>query len=205
MARIHRRYKHRRNRGGSEPSPRRNPPLFTDLAEWVGPGFAGFAVTRLVTRIASSQVAKAKPSLGKHAGAITSVGTFLAAWFLAHRWKVLAKYHMPITVGAALASIQSLVQLYIPKIGWIVADPTPEIATSALTPQQIAATQMEVVPVDDDPNEYVYNDAFDNGRYAGGKSPPFNPNGGAQIHDDMADLAVDDAIGQAGNLGVFSN
>ena len=132
MARLHRRYKHRRSRrSGSDPAPRRNPPLFADLAEWVGPGFAGFAATRFATRVAATQIAKRKPSWGKHVGAGVSVGAFLAAWFLAHRVRWLAKYHTPITVGAAIAALQSIIQLYIPRLGWMLADATPELAAGS--------------------------------------------------------------------------
>lgn len=208
MARLHRRYKHRRSRRpGSDPAPRHNPPLFTDLAEWVGPGFAGFAVTRFATRVAATQIAQRKPSWGKHVGAGVSVGAFLAAWFLAHRWKWLAKYHTPITVGAAIAAIQSLVQLYVPKLGWMLADASPDLNVGGA---QLAAnvTSPQLQPVHDDPNEYTYNDTFDSGRYGkNGQSPPIigrdGPGGPAQA--EIEDLAIDDAIGQSQNLGVFSN
>ena len=206
MARY-RRYKHRRNRSGADPAPRRNPPLFTDLAEWVGPGFAGFAVTRFATRVAATQIEQWKPAWGKHVGAGVSVGAFLAAWFLAHRVKWLAKYHTPITVGAAIAALQSLIQLYIPKLGWMVADASPELAAAAAIPAaQLQNANLDLQPVNDDPNEYTFNDSFDAGRYSkGGMSPPIVANGGAAPQDDMSDLAIDDAIGESNNLGVFQN
>jgi len=212
MARLHRRYKHRKSRrSGSDPAPRRNPPLMSDLVEWVGPGFASFALTRFLTRVAATQLEKRKPSWGKHAGAAASIAAFLSAWYLGHRLKWIAKYHTPVTVGAAIAGLQSLIQLYLPKLGWMVADATPELEASALTPLQ-QQQQLQLQPVDDDPNEYTYNDTYDPGRYGGKtgivQSPPFNPRSGAQVPaqagDDLSDLAIDDAIGQSGNLGVFS-
>lgn len=214
MARLHRRYKHRKNRrAGADPAPRRNPPLMSDLVEWVGPGFASFALTRFLTRVAATELEKRKPSWGKHAGAGVSVAAFLAAWFLGHRWKLLAKYHTPVTVGSAIAGLQSLIQLYLPKLGWMVADATPELDATATSQLSALQPQMQLQPVNDDPNEYTYNDTYDPGRY--GKptgtvmSPPFNPRGGVQVPaqagDDLSDLAIDDAIGQSGNLGVFSN
>jgi hypothetical protein len=205
MARLHRRYKHRRNRRpGSDPAPRRNPPLFTDLAEWVGPGFAGFAVTRFATRVAATQIAQRKPSWGKHVGAGVSVGAFLAAWFLAHRVKWLAKYHTPITVGAAIAALQSLIQLYIPKLGWMLADASPEIATSQLAAGE-PAPQLNLLPIHDDPNEYTFNDTFDSGRYnTDGATPPIIGRDGPGGSAEVSELAIDDAIGQSQNLGVFS-
>ncbi len=203
MARLHRRYKKRRTRT-SDPAPRRNPPLFTDLAEWVGPGFASFAATRFATRVAATQIAAKKPSWGKHVGAGVSIGAFLAAWFLAHRVKFLAKYHTPITVGAAIAALQSLIQLYIPKLGWMVADASPELAAAAVD----ASTAPQLMPVHEDPNEYTYNDTFDAGRFSktglpprtAGETPPIIAQRPGE--DDLSDLQIDDAIGQ--NLGVFS-
>ena len=97
-SKLHRRYRKRRNPDSS--GPRANPPLFTELAEFIGPGFAGFAATRFATYLAATQVAKRKPTWGKPAGAAVSIGAFLAAWLLAHRWKWLAKYQTPIVVGA---------------------------------------------------------------------------------------------------------
>src|SRR5574337_1118939 len=99
-----RRYKGRKKRrksredgGGSRP--RSNPPLFTDLVEFVGPGFAAFAVSRFGTRILATQVGQRKPSWGKHAGGVAAVSAFLGAWLLAHRVRMLEKYHTPIVVG----------------------------------------------------------------------------------------------------------
>lgn len=176
----------------------------TDLVEWVGPGFGGFAVTRFATRVAATQIAQRKPSWGKHAGAGVSIGAFLAAWFLAGRLKWLSKYHTPIVVGSAIAAIQSLIQLYIPKLGWMVADASPEL--DAQSQSQMAAAQNPVAalnlqPTNEDPNEYTYNDSYDAGRYA----PSQQASAGGHGQVDPADLAVDDLVGQTQNLGVFSN
>lgn len=198
-SRLHRRY------NGSETRP--NPPLFTDLMEFVVPGFVGFATTRFATYIAATQIAKRKPSLGKHVGVGVSIGAFLAAWFLAHRLKGVAKYHTPIVVGSAIAALQSILQLYFPKIGWMVGDATPEIAAAHEEAQQIAE-HADLEPVEIDPNEFTYNDSYDAGRYSAppsskvGKMPKPTPS--ASKDDDLSDLEIDDAIGSQ-NLGVFSN
>jgi len=209
MARLHRRYSKRR-RSSQDSSPKRNPPLLADLGEWVLPGFAGFGLTRFLTRIATTEVAKRKPSWGKHVGAVTSIGTFLAAWFLAHRWKLIAKYHTPVTVGSAIAALQSLIQLYVPGLGWMIADASPELGAGA-DADQLAMPQPQMpmlVAVNEDPNEYTYNDTYDPGRYnKAGQSPPFVPPGAPRPQSqeqDLSDLAIDDAIGQSQNLGVFS-
>lgn len=208
-SRLHRRYV---KNPSSEP--RHNPPLFTDIVEFVAPGFAGFAITRFATRVAATQIEQRKPSWGKHAGAAASLASFLGAWLLAHKWKWLEKYHTPIVVGSAIAALQSLIQLYLPKLGWMVADATPELEATAATEGQLTATpEMQLQPVDEDPNEYVYNDAYDSGRYGrpSGVSPMQHGAGtagsgpGGPAEPDMSDLAIDDAIGQSGNLGVFTN
>lgn len=207
-SRLHRRYgKAKRNPGSA---PKANPPLFTDLVEFVGPGFGGFAVGRFVTRVASTQIAQRAPSWGKHAGAAGAVGTFLAAWFLGHKVKWLEKYHTPITVGAAIAAIQSLIQLYLPSLGWVVSDATPEIAAAATATQGLAVAPVNpnLLPTNDDPNEFTYNDSYDAGRYGHQASPPAAGAGsgpGGPAPSDLSDLAIDDAIGQSGNLGVFQH
>lgn len=209
MAR-HLRYRHRRNhsRRQAESAPRRNPPLMADLAQWLVPGFAGFGATRFLTHVAATQVAKRKPSWGKHVGAVASVGSFLSAWFLAHRWKAISQYHTPITVGAGIAAIQSLIQLYFPGLGWMISDATPELVSGeSLTHQELAA-QPQLLPVHEDPNEYTYNDSFDPGRASKSPpimSPPIYQGATPQVssQQDLSDLALDDAIGQSQNLGVF--
>lgn len=209
-SRMHRRYVKRAFKA--------NPPLFTDLVEFVVPGFGGFAATRLVTRIAMTQVAQRAPSWGKHAGAVASVGSFLAAWFLAHRWKFLEKWHTPIVVGSAIAAGQSLLQIYAPNLlGWVVSDATPEVtgaAQGALSAPDQQLAQLHLQPTNEDPTEFTYNDAYDAGRYGGQQGPssmkvgPMPPSGQPQqpppATGDVSDLAIDDAIGSA-NLGVFAN
>lgn len=200
MKSKYRRYK----RNPSEP--RNNPPLFTDLAEFVVPGFAGFAASRFVTRMAAVQVEKFKPSLGKHAGAVAAVGTFLAAWFLAHKVKFLAKHHTPLVVGSAIAALQSIIQLYIPQLGWMLADATPElVATAAVTqsPPLVAAdavARMGLQPTTEDPNEFTFNEQFDPGRMDHIQHAA-NVQASSKDHDHM----MDDVIGSTANLGVFNN
>jgi hypothetical protein len=200
---MHRRYSRKHKRNPS--APRHNPPLLTDLVEFVGPGFGGFAVSRFVTRAAATQIAKRAPSWGKHAGAVAAVGSFLAAWFLAHKVKFLEKYHTPIVVGSAIAGLQSLIQLYVPMLGWIVSDASPELA-GATAQNQLAVAQAQatahLLPTNEDPNEYTYNDSFDAGRYS--QAPQTPSKIGMPAGPAPDDLAIDDAIGQS-NLGVFSN
>lgn len=207
-SRLHRRY-------SRNPAPRSNPPLVTDIVEFAVPGFVGFAGTRFLSFVAATQVAKRKPSWGKHIGALAAGGSFLAAWFLAHRIKAIEKYHTPVVVGSAIAMLQSLIQLYLPPIGWMLADPTPHVEQA----KQIAADGAtppiaELHRVDLDPNEYTYNDTFDPGRFS--KVPPMakpptaprQPGETPPIANMTEDEIINDAIGGADEfsdgLGVFT-
>ena len=126
-AHVKRRRRRRRNPEGSSlgaeiVSAKGNPPLFTDLMEFALPGFGGYAATRFLHRIAYVQLSKRWPKAGKHLAVGSSVGAFLASWFLVHRVKRLEKYHTPATVGAFIAAAQTIVQTYLPKFGWMVSD-----------------------------------------------------------------------------------
>lgn len=136
-------------------SPANNPPLFQDLVEFIVPGFAGYAATRLVGRVVHNVASKKFPKLGRHIGVASNLAAFAASWLLVHRVKKLEKYHTPVTVGAAIAAIQSVVQTYLPKYGWIVSDyhkEVPETSIRALPPAEVAklSEQLESDDVQDD-------------------------------------------------------
>ncbi len=118
-------------------------------------------------------------SVAHHMIADVPVGSFLSAWYLAGKVKQLEKYHTPIVVGSAIGAIQSLIQIYFPKLGWVIADASPELGQAATTqqlatPSAVADDGMDVVS-DEEAGWYVYNDGHDAGRYASTpnqKSPP---------------------------------
>lgn len=139
LARAHSRAKSAKRILKNAAAPTANPPLFTDMVEFIIPGFAGYAGTRFVSRIARGMVERRFPKLSKHAGPLASLAAFGASWFLVHRVQKVAKYHTPVTVGAAIAALQTIVQTYIPKYGWIVSDYQPQLPPSAgKTTQQTA-------------------------------------------------------------------
>jgi hypothetical protein len=109
-------------------APKANPPPMEDLVEFIIPGFVGFGATKLLHRIVNIQLSKRYPRAGKHVAAASTIGSFFAAWLLLHRVERLAKYHTPAVVGAAIASIQTLTQLYLPKYSWMVSDVQPEFS-----------------------------------------------------------------------------
>jgi hypothetical protein len=204
MARIARRYRKKHKKNPSS-SPRSNPTAVQDVVEFVAPGFAAYAVTRLGTRIAAQIVAKKKPSLGKHAGALTSIGALAAIWLLAYRVKFLHKYHTPIVVGSAIATLASLIQLYIPRLGWmmdVTADPK-QVAAGSQVPQDMTPLEGE------DPENYVYDDRYDPGVHGSetvGSQRQYHPPTGAgpATHvtgDDMLDMEMEDEDAQT--QGIF--
>lgn len=200
----------------SKRAPKRNPPIGVDVVQFILPGFAAFAATRLGTKIVTAQIAKRWPKAAKHAGAIASVGTFAAAWYGAHKVKYLDRYHDAVVVGSGLAALQNLVQLYLPKVGALLGDPQPTAANVPVlaarpAPAAIAAAPAPNVPAGFTPttaNEwYSYNDSFDAGGYKGKPEGMQSPTPGAapsepdemQINDllDNSDLVDSD-------LGSFS-
>lgn len=142
----------------------------TEIAGWMAPGFAAFGAARFGTYLITGQIEKRKPSWGKHAGAIAAVGTFVAAWMVAHRIRFLSKYVEPIVIGTGLAGIQSLLQIYVPKLGWMVGDPM----TAASDPQLAAPTSIDAslppgFSVVDDESEF---DLYNGGIFPGQTATP---------------------------------
>ena len=118
-------------------NPSDNPPPIQDLVEFILPGFAGYGATKMLSRIVLTQLSKRYPNAGKHLAAGSTVVSFLAAWFLLHRIKRLAKYHTPAVVGAGIASLQTIVSTYLPKYGWMVSDVQPEAAKLGASPLSV--------------------------------------------------------------------
>jgi hypothetical protein len=211
------RFKRRKARTNPAPSaPRRNPPLLADVGMFVAPAFAGFAATRFATRVASTQVAKRWPKLGKHAGVVASVGSFLSAWYLANKVKMLAPYQMALVAGSGIATGQTIVQTYLPGLAWIVSDATPELANSSQ--QQVSSGNGQRQQAADDGFEFLDEstgswrnnlDASDPGRYAQAPhrhrgNPVQSPPAGSASDDGSIDdmLVADDEFDvQFGSLG----
>ena len=108
-----------------------NGPLGSDLLHEVLPAFGGYAATRLVSRLVYTQASKRWPNASRHLSVLSSAGSFLAAWFLVHRIRRLEKYHGPIVTGSAIAALQSIVQAYLPKFGWLVSDYQPTAGSAS--------------------------------------------------------------------------
>ena len=114
--------KARRKNPDDAPAPRtyarRNPPLKTDLVQFLGPAVGAYAVTRFTGR-GLHLFGSRWPAFQKHLRPLGNLLAFAAAWLASHKWKRLEKYHTPIVVGSGLALIQSLVQTYLPGLAWL--------------------------------------------------------------------------------------
>jgi hypothetical protein len=137
------RVRRRRRNPDDDSAPRSNPSGFmadlTELGELVIPAFAGYAGGRLVSRITYVQAQKKWPRAAPHLAAGASALTVLAAYLALPRVRKFASYQVPATLGAAIASLQSLVQTYLPKFGWMVSDYT-QLASAKSAPAPRAQT-----------------------------------------------------------------
>lgn len=194
----------------------KNPPMLEDFTDMILPGFGGYGATRLLGRITHVQVAKRWPRFGKHAAALSAVAAFGASWFAAHRVKWLAKYHTPIVVGAGIAALKTLVQTYLPWLGWMTADvqegDTRALPGAAANPALEGGMGHTIFDEADAAGQEwaTYNDAFDQGSYRGQQPPhqqpqaaanPADAEADAAMGDMLQDLGVEDDLGQ----GIFAN
>lgn len=205
----------RAKKNNSVVSAKSNPPPLKDLAEFVIPGFAGYAGTRLASRVVHGIVLKRFPRLAKHASVISTGLSAAAAWFLVHRIQSVKQYHTPVVVGASIAALQTVVQAYAPKFGWMVSDHNLNARTpaqAALPPSQatqpragnqaatnytaqapaIPATIAQPIAVLSDDEVASELDDLDMGSLASG----FDEGGGGGISDYEMDMLVDEANDQ---------
>lgn len=194
------RKRHRRPAPDYTPNPGGSMSDLSELAIDAGAGFAAFAASRLLTRIASVQIEQRKPKWGKHAGAVAALAQVGLAYYAAPKVRSVAAYQVPIVLGTALAAAQSIIQLYIPKLAWMVSDASPELAETAGAVQALPASSGPVVRnirpqldpayevLDEDPDAYTFTDDFDAGRLVGSSTPPTANAAGADpmINDDLS-------------------
>lgn len=85
----------------------------------VVPGFGAYAGSRLASRLAWKALAQKR--FGRHAAPLVGVGAVVGA-FLACRHPSLRKYAVPVLIGTGIAAVQTLMQTYLPSMGWVVSD-----------------------------------------------------------------------------------
>jgi hypothetical protein len=106
--------------------PKPNPNEDVGVLYNLGAGFGGYAVVRLFARMIYSQAIKRVPKLASHvhfaAGVLGATGVYFGSKY----WKRMSEYHEGALIGAGIALLQTGVQTYVPKLGWIVSDISPE-------------------------------------------------------------------------------
>jgi hypothetical protein len=194
----------------------RNPAFDWETWKPLGVGFAGFAGSCLLTRIASVQVEKRKPTWGRHAGVVSSAAAFVAALLLARKWQKTAPYETSLQYGTGIALAKTVIQTYFPKLGWMVTDASPEVAEAAQAKTLVAPQTAGLLPDDEEDDEdgwYQYNDAYDHGRHAKEAQPrppvpsaaaPARPAAPAAATDDDVDDLLAELSDDDGG-GVFAN
>jgi len=149
----------KRHRPAGQPRPNPASSFMAEVTDVILPGFAGFAAARFATRMATIAVGKRWPKFARHAGALASLSVLGFSWFGAGRIKAISKYQDGLLLGSSIGTLQTLIQTYIPKLGWIVAEVAPaELAAPAAG----ALSGGDGLP---DEEWGYYNDAFSSGRY----------------------------------------
>lgn len=97
-----------------------------ELAVNIGAGFAGYAATRLISRMAYSQAIKRWPNGAAYANVIASAIGATGVYFGSKHWSKIADHHEAASIGAGIALLQTAVQTFVPKFGWIVGDVSAE-------------------------------------------------------------------------------
>jgi len=93
-----------------------------EIAETVLPGAGAYVATRFASRAVYTVAERRAPALAKHAAVAAGAGACALVWAYGDRVEKLAEYRDAILVGAGVAAIQSVLQAYLPRYGWIVGD-----------------------------------------------------------------------------------
>lgn len=88
----------------------------------VGAGFAGYAATRFISRVAYSQALKRFPKASSHVHVAASALGAAGVYFGSKHWEKVDEYHEAAAIGAGIALLQTTMQTYLPKFGWLVSD-----------------------------------------------------------------------------------
>lgn len=164
-----------KNAGGSIARMAAATPSGSALVALVGPGVAGYGISRLLSRVVKNETGKRWPRLSKHATAGTSLLTVLLAYALTQKIKRLNKYQAGALVGTGIAAIQTLVQTYMPGLAWIF-----ELPSGVKTGTKAIATGDGFT---DPPDEFVNDEEFQDSPHDTGYA---SVEGGAVDEDDEA-------------------
>lgn len=93
-----------------------------EMAANVGAGFAGYAATRLLSRMAYSQAVKRYPGASAYVHVAASAVGAAGVYFGSKHWSKVDEYHEAASIGAGIALLQTAIQTLVPKFGWVVSD-----------------------------------------------------------------------------------
>jgi hypothetical protein len=144
-----------------------------EIGEFVLSGFAGYAGTRLLARVVYTQLMKKWPKGSRHFSVLSTGAAFAGAWYATKYVKQLEKHRVPATVGAGIAALQSVIQTYVPKFGWIVSDYQPTIG-SASQPLAVAAPQPPAL-MEPNIDTEDFSDEYGGGSEYGSEDEILNP------------------------------
>jgi hypothetical protein len=135
--------------------------LKEDALNTILPAFAGYAGSKFLGRMAFVQISKRWPSLGKHTPVVASFVSLAATYILADKIEKLKKYRDPLIIGEAIALLQTVIQTYLPKFGWVVSDVS---ADQYAKPASVVTAALNAAPVRALPAPSAssdYDDLFD--------------------------------------------
>jgi hypothetical protein len=183
----------RRNVSEPRPNPSGLMAELYEVGELVIPAFAGYAGGRMISRITYVQLSKKYPRAAPHLAAGAGAAAVLAAYFALPRVKKFASYQVPATLGAAIASLQTIVQTYLPKFGWMVSDYRNGIANGSSSSLPASASVVATGPITAEDLALLGGDATDLDDESGMDIDPKGPaydGTGAIDDDDFDDLGL---------------
>jgi len=101
-----------------------NPSGLAGFSQMALPAFGAYAATRFVSRVTYVQLSP-RTKFAHHLSVGASAGVTLLAWLAGEHISSLKKYDSAILLGSSVATLQALLQTYVPKFGWIVSDHLP--------------------------------------------------------------------------------
>lgn len=131
-----------------------------ELATNVGAGFAGYAATRLLSRMAYATALKRFPKGSPYIHIAASAISATGVYFGSKHWSKVDEYHEAASIGAGIALMQTALQTLAPKLGWIVSDVSPDQYAKKEKRELPAADMTSLLPAGE-PQEALPKGDFD--------------------------------------------
>jgi hypothetical protein len=117
-----------------------------ELATNVGAGFAGYAATRLLSRMAYATALKRFPKGSPYIHIAASALSATGVYFGSKHWSKVDEYHEAASIGAGIAVMQTALQTLAPKLGWIVSDVSADQYVAKAKRELPAADMTSILP-----------------------------------------------------------